>query len=184
MIGRILILPEVNNINYWGHVLRKPQGLPDCLLEWHRCPMCAYTCPTVHGYSWHLYKAHNVRQPDRGLIYNTTCVACMREFWIRERLVTNVSRSSPKCRVVFRLYSCRMSDEDLASLEAEALAATKDLSASGRRRTHAALPTVRVAGPLLARAEEEGTLLKKRGRVHRYPEGRWPESPNYPAVVL
>ena len=71
-------------------------------------------------------------------------------------------------------------------LEAEALAAKKDLSATGRRRTHASLPTVRIGGPLLARAEEGDIdfyiLLHKRGRDHRVPLGTWPDSPNYPVV--
>ena len=96
LMGSILVLPEVNNINYWGHDLRKPDGLPDPVLEWHSCPMCAYTCPTIQGLNWHLFKMHNVRQPDRALTYNTICMACMREFWTRERLVTHVVQSSVK----------------------------------------------------------------------------------------
>ena len=47
---------------------------------------------------------------------------------------------------------CRMSPEALVEVEAKALAETKALAASGRRRTHAAMLVFRVKGPLLAEA--------------------------------
>ena len=107
----------------------------------------------------------------------------VREFWTRERIVTHVVQSSAKCRSFYRLCSCRMTGGKLKELEDEALTATKDLSATGRRRTHAALPVVRVPGPLVGQAEEQGidfyTLHLKEGRNHSVAEGDWPTSLHY-----
>lgn len=155
----------INDISFWGYKIKKDVGTPDLLIEWHVCQSCQYICPTVQGLNWHLFKVHGVRNLDRALIEGTVCCACLSEFWSRERLVIHITSSSPKCRSLYRSVMCRMSPEALERVEAKALVDTKALAASGRRRTHAAMPVFRVRGPLLAVAADFGisfyTGLKK-----------------------
>ena len=114
-------------------------------------------------------------------------MACLQEYWSRERLVTHITRSSRRCCLVYRSYNYRMSDEELALTEAAALVQTKDLQASGRHRAHAALPVVRLCGPLLEAAVQAGinffTLLKKPPRFAPAVNENWPASPFYPPEV-
>ena len=80
-----------------------------------------------------------------------------------------------------------MSDEALVGVEAEALVQTKDLLASGRHRAHAALPVVRLCGPLVGAALDADinfySLLKKPPRHAPAVNEDWPASEHYPPEV-
>ena len=184
----LLCLDRVNEINFWGSFIKKsPSEPPDALLVWYNCANCAYTCPTIQGLNRHMYHHHNLRQPDRALIFGTNCMACQQQYWTRERLVTHITRSSSRCLSVYRLLNHRMSVEALEATEAEALVQTKDLLATGRHRAHAALPVVRLCGPLVEAAHEAGInfypLLKKPPRHAPAVSGEWPSSSFYPPEV-
>ena len=68
-------------------------------------------------------------------------------------------------------------------IEAEALSHTKDLIATGRHRAHAALPVVRIFGPLCEDAINSGihfiSLLKKLSRYAPAVTELWPSSDFY-----
>ena len=80
-----------------------------------------------------------------------------------------------------------MSEEALEATEAEALVQTKDFLATGRHRAHAALPVVRLSGPLVEAAQEAGiifySLLKKPPRHAPAVSEEWPLSDFYPPEV-
>ena len=114
-------------------------------------------------------------------------MACLQEYWTRERLVTHITKSSPRCLSIYRLYSIRTSNDDLAIAEANALQCTKDLLATVTHRAHAALPVTRLLGPLLDVACAGGidflTLLKKPNPCATVMGGEWTLSEHYPAEV-
>ena len=177
MISHVLYSEPVNDVNFWGHNIKKVPNAPDPLLEWYRCTCSPYTCLTIQGYKSHLFKVHNSRQPDRALIDTTVCCACTREFWTRERVITHITKSSRKCLSFYRECMPRLDDEALAALESKALEHTRDLQKSGYRRAFAQMPVVRVLGPRTQVAEEHGiSHLYKRAP----PQNTWPSSPLEP----
>ena len=183
----VFILPVVNDVNFWGININKTPSAPDALLEWYTCANCTYTCPTIQGLNWHMYHTHSLRQPDRALLYGTSCMACLQEYWTRERLVTHVTKSSRRCRTVYRLFNNRMSDEALENAEEVARVHTKDLLASGSHRAHAALPVYRLSGPLVEAAVDLGinfySLFKKPPQRAPAVFELWPASDFYPHEV-
>ena len=100
---RELISQEaVNKVSFWTGNMFDKDKVPSNPLEWQSCSCCPYTCPTVQGLNWHMFKVHNVRNPDRALISSTSCAACLREFWTRERLVVHITCSRSKCKQYYR----------------------------------------------------------------------------------
>ena len=104
--------------------------------------------------TWHLYKEHGVRPDIRRLVETTVCIACMSDFFSRERLIRHVARCSPRCHEVYVLTQVQVNDDTLSHLEAEALANTKSLKTQGHRRELATKPPLRLRGPLLLEAYE------------------------------
>ena len=62
-------------------------------------------CGSAHAHvcacTWHRWGKHKLRNPVRELVCTTVCIACMREFHTRERVLAHITASSPKCRGVY-----------------------------------------------------------------------------------
>ena len=128
----------------------------------HSCAMCDYSTDSIQALSWHEYTSHGLRHPMRDHIDGTVCIACLSDFHTRERVITHVTASSPRCRDVYLLVRPEVEPDKIVQLEVEAYQNTIKLLRSGRRRTFADIPPVRVDGPLLQCAAEAGILHKNR----------------------
>lgn len=118
IIDFAISMPVVNTINFWFNDLVKHDEVvcQGSLIQ--NCHVCLYSCPSVHGLHWHLYKVHGLRNPDRALTGTTFCEACLREFHHKQRLITHVARSSKRCLAAYRLFACPLEHEVLSLLEA------------------------------------------------------------------
>jgi len=103
-------------------------------------------------FNWHCYKAHGMRHEIRTCVRDTICVASMRDFHSRERLIVHIAASAPKCRRYYYEYVEPVPLEEVAILEQQALEQTRQLFKIGYRKTKAFDPPQRIRGPLVYEA--------------------------------
>ncbi len=122
------------------------------------CNVCGYSCKTIQGLNWQLFRVHNVRASIRCKIPGTVCCCCLKEFHTRERIVRHVAISSNRCHTMYSEF-LDIPNETLLALEVATLESSNALAAKGRRRVHAELPPSRTIGPLHPRANELGVCF-------------------------
>ena len=147
----------------------------------HQCPKCPYSCPAVQGLSWHEYWVHGSKHPIRNLVTGTACYACMQKYHTRERLIRHLMATSSRCALTYFQDVQPLSPDRVRLLEEQSAKITKQLASQGKRREHTSLPIIRLEGPLVSKAFDNGisfySLLKKPRKTHkRLERGTMPSS--------
>ncbi len=115
----------------------------------HHCPRCAKTFDSIQKLNLHLFKAQGLKNPIRRLVSTSTCPICLTEFHTRTRILNHLRYRSHVCRCNLLIAGPLLSVEaDL--LDFEEAVANRLLAQSGSRAHKAALPCIRVQGPLPA----------------------------------
>ena len=70
--------------------------------------------------SMHMAKAHNVRNPVRRYLRDTTCIACGLLLHTRQRIFRHVAFSSPKCFQMYEAYVEPLTVAESLALDEEA----------------------------------------------------------------
>ena len=153
-----LMNPEMNTVAFWLPAGKKGDDadIASAPKSTFSCVHCAYVANSPQSYSWHLYDKHQVRSEIRKYIHSTICQCCLRYFRTRERIVTHIQASSPKCYDWYRQCGTSVPEKVLETLENEAYELTMALQRQGRRRTFGEFPPERTFGPLTCMACELG----------------------------
>ena len=143
-IATVCRRPEANVCSAWAtSVAHRSLG------EQWVCDECSSQCKSKQALAAHKFKKHGVTRLTRHYVGGTHCVACLRQFHERNRLIQHLERASPRCRQEVLARLPKLCPEIVQRLDQEAAAHVRRLAAEGRSRVHAALPCVRLNGPLL-----------------------------------
>ena len=123
-------------------------------------PWPCYLCGSEHnsrkGLSSHVCKVHGVKRFERRLCSGTTCLACLRNFWSRDRLIRHVAHSSEKCARVLANRGPVLTEVEAEAEDLGWRVVNRDLVRKGQASTKAVLPYIVLPGPLERDATMEG----------------------------
>ena len=117
------------------------------LVEQHPCGQCGKVFATRQALAVHGFQAHGGSTAARWHARTTFCPVCLLEFHTRDRVITHFSQSSV-CRMNLLLNHPRLGAEEFEALQTHAAEQVRALRASGRARCYAAVPCLRLQGPL------------------------------------
>ena len=113
------------------------------------CEQCSLSFFSMQAMKLHMFKAHGVKHRARMYVNRTHCLVCLREFWTRERAINHLRYRSSVCFENSLLRGPLLSLEDADALDSAEHEAHVKLAKAGKRSHHAAIPSVRLAGPVL-----------------------------------
>ena len=154
MFDKVLHEPHINDVKFWWPQTSLAPVAGDPIRQF--CHLCDYVSPTTHGMAWHMYNHHGHKHLIRRYIHDTHCIACMREFWTRNRVFTHLAASSARCRAYYFSYAFDIGGERYRELEERAEAQTVSLRKKGRRRTFSERPPEHIFGPTTPEATALG----------------------------
>ncbi len=117
----------------------------------HLCSRCSYGCDSDQQLELHLFSSHGVKTPLRCYAGGTRCPICLKEFWVRENLLTHIKRGRTPCLRQVLLRGPIMSLDDADTIDMEWRTFYRDRHRRGLRRHALVAPCTRAAGPLLPR---------------------------------
>jgi len=132
------------------------------------CEQCGQILKSLQSHALHMSSKHGVKNKFRKYVDGPICRVCLVNFWSRERCLNHVRYRSPVCRANNIWRGPVLSDEEANSLDQSECTENKRLYAAGKRRHQAALPCIRVCGPLLPILTEHSSAHHPLGRGHNY----------------
>ena len=118
-------------------------------LAFTSCSDCGLKFGSAQQLALHRFKAHGVKHPIRTYVNTTHCVVCLREFWVRERLINHLRYRSRVCHNNIVMRGPVLSHTEADFLDDNDKQANVRLSSMGKRRHTASKPAVRLKGRLL-----------------------------------
>ena len=115
--------------------------------EEFRCDVCGQSHATHKALRSHLFAAHKVRNPMRAYAFESHCMACLKEFWTRRRLLHHWA-TAPKCGELVRSSVKPASPSLLSGFDEEDANCHVEKGAIPKAFTPAGKPCMRLAGPL------------------------------------
>jgi len=117
------------------------------LVESAACDECEKAFATKQALAVHGFNVHGSHAAARWHVSTTHCPVCLLEFHTRDRVIAHFYKSAV-CNFNLVLSHPRLSEEEFAEVQSRAAEQVRALRAAGRPRCFAALPCVRLQGPL------------------------------------
>ena len=129
----------------------RPPPLPVQLLT---CPQCGVLCKGLRGLRLHAAKQHELRSPWSLFVHDTHCIACLKLFHCRNRVLGHI-KNSPRC-------ARAIADADIEPPSADVVQVLAQLDCVNRKAVHnmsSIMPAMRrpctqMLGPLPAWAAD------------------------------
>ena len=150
-------LPGANVCSAWATT--KAQK---ALNEAWSCDVCGKQLNSKRFLGVHRFRKHGIKSEVRRHVVVTHCPMCLVQFHDRERLIRHLEHAAPHCRQLVLSRFPALPDADVAEAEKVGADRARQLAKQGKMRVHAALPCVRMPGPVEAhRARKPYCRLKK-----------------------
>ena len=114
------------------------------------CAVCGKEFSTHQKCAVHAHREHGHTRLIRRRIQSTTCPCCLQDFHTRERVLNHLAEKSERCRAMVLATQPELAPEVVQALDQTEAIRLRAARRAGWRRSHAAVPAVRVAGPLTA----------------------------------
>ena len=113
----------------------------------HVCPECSKSF-TFQAIGTHMFRAHGKKNEVRQLVEGTICLACLKDFNTRSKLLHHVSFRCKNCKDFYQYNILPMSEETFDKAEKETAKCRASLKALGRSPLYSHLPVKRLCGPV------------------------------------
>ena len=111
-----------------------------------KCPYCSIEFSFL-ALGTHMFRAHGKKNDVRQMIAGTSCLACMKQYNTRSKLLHHVSFRSAHCEQYYLHTIIPMPAEAYDKAEADTAKARTLLKRQGRSPQYSPLPVVRLIGP-------------------------------------
>jgi hypothetical protein len=113
-----------------------------------QCGDCEQSFKSRQASAVHRVRKHSFRQMSHWLVEDTSCPACLKEFWTRHKALEHLQEKAPRCCAYIALTAPRLSDARVDELDEDARQYAKSMNTVGSRRATALRTAIRLSGPL------------------------------------